>query len=238
MRIDLLVLIACLVLAACDRQPAGELMPDPSLVAAWSFDTDSVTVADTSGHGNTGILRNASFAPGRIGGALSMDGGNDSIMTIALSDSLRSTAGAITVMGWAWRTADHNVALVAHGYPTLFLGFHGLQFKWLVTTVDDRKARCYADAKYVATPERWFHLAGTWDGRTARLFVDGVEICSDGLWRGGDIGMPEGPFTVSGYLDNSGNIVDEITGRIDEVRIFNRVLEPGEIRAIHAAESR
>lgn len=247
MRNDLLAVVLCLAVVACDRGPAdggagtrptGSSVPDRGLVAAWSFDGGSpATVTDNSGHGNIGTLQGAGFAPGRIGTALSMDGGDDGIMTVALSDGLRSTAREITVMGWAWRDALHNVAVVAHGYPTLFLGFHGLQFKWLVSTTDGRKARCYADPKYVASPGRWFHLAAIYDGRTARLFVDGAEICTDRLWRRGEIAMPEGPFTVSGYLDGTGKIVDEITGRIDEVRIFNRALDPAEIQAIFTAEA-
>ena len=43
-------------------------------------------------------------------------------------------------------------------------------------------------------------------------------------------------FTLSGYQDQEGNIVDEITGRIDDVRIYNRVLDAGEIQAIYRGE--
>ena len=37
---------------------------------------------------------------------------------------------------------------------------------------------------------------------------------------------------MSGYLDDSGRIIDEITGRLDDVRIYNRALSPTEIRSI------
>lgn len=222
-------------LSACGRTSSPSTS---ALVARWTFDSDKgATAQDTSGKGNTGALRNAGWGPGKIGQALQMNGGNDSIMTVPLSDSLRSTAAEITVMAWAYRTAEHNVAVFAHGYPTLFLGFHGPQFKWQVVNEHDKGARCYADPKYQARLNQWFHLVGTYDGRTARLYVDGKKICSKWLWRGGALQMPDVPFTVSGYLDENGKIVDEITGLIDEVRVYNRALDAEEIENIYAAEN-
>lgn len=241
MRRTLPLLVTLIVVAACEDggSSSDSAAVGASLVAAWTFDSDAGTTAvDTSGHNNTAELRNAAIAPGKVGNALQMNGHNDSIMIIPLSDSLRATAREITVMGWAYRMADHNVAVVAHGYPTLFLGFHGRQFKWQIANVNNAGAHCYADAKYQATLDRWFHLAGTYDGRTARLYVDGVEICSKWLWNGGALKMPEVPFTVSGYLDDQGKIVDEITGMIDEVRVYSRALNADAIRAVSAQVSR
>jgi hypothetical protein len=47
--------------------------------------------------------------------------------------------------------------------------------------------------------------------------------------------MPEVPFTIGGYLEDSGRIVDEITGRIDDVRIYARALSAAEIRKLRGA---
>jgi hypothetical protein len=247
MSIQGLLLTSIVILTACGRPSDGtnihgekapsEGIADKSLVAWWTFNEGSgTTTADASGKGNTGTIRNAGWGGGKIGNALQMNGGNDSIMTVPLSDSLRSTAAEITVMGWAYRTAAHNVAVIAHGYPTLFLGFHGQQFKWQVVNEKDESAGCYADPKYQAVLNQWFHLTGTYDGRTARLYVDGVQICREWLSRAGGIKMPDVPFTVSGYLDTTGNVVDEITGMIDEVRIYNRTLSADEIQNIYSTE--
>jgi len=243
MSIKGLLLTSILILTACDRLSDGtntdgeEAIADTSLVAWWTFDEGRGSAAgDASGKDNTGVIRNAGWGGGRIGNALQMNGGNNSIMSVPLSDSLRSTAAEITVMGWAYRTAAHNVAVIAHGYPTLFLGFHGQQFKWQVVNEKDKRAQCYADPKYQAVLNQWFHLTGTYDGRTARLYVDGVQICRKILWRAGGIIMHDDPITVSGYFDTAGNVVDEITGMIDEVRIYNRSLSADEIRNIYSKE--
>jgi hypothetical protein len=239
-----LIVTLVLTLAACDEAPTGKSSKqgaggsptDAGLVARWTFDEGKgETAADASGNGNTAKLRNAGWGDGKLGTALQMNGGNDSIVTIPLSDSLRSTAKEITVMGWAYRRAAHNVDIVGHGYPSLFLGFHGHQFKWLLENTSNKKARCYADPKYYAALDRWYHLAGTYDGRTARLYVDGKQICRQWLWRSGPVKMPDVPFTISGYLDPEGEIVDEITGRVDDVRIYNRVLSADEIMGIYTS---
>jgi hypothetical protein len=239
-------LVTVLALTSCgdmspDRSPSqtDASAPDATtgnhgLVGWWKFDENSgTTAADSSGNRNTATIHNGGWADGKIGAALQMNGGNDGIVTVPLSASLRSTADTITVMGWAYRTMQGNMGVVGHGYPYLFLGFHGMQFKWQIYNTNGKTASCYADPKSGATINQWFHLAGTYDGRTLLLYVNGVQICRQQLWREAPIGMPDMPFTLSGYLRETGDILDEITGRIDDVRIYNRALSETDIRDIY-----
>jgi hypothetical protein len=210
------------LLAACGADP------DQELVGWWTFDEmEGAVAADASESGNAGTIQNGQWDLGREGGALLLDGSGDSVVSVPLSSTLRDTADDITAAGWAFRTAEHNVALVAHGYPTLFLGFHGAQFKWELRLANGRRGVCYADPKYRAELDRWYHVAGTYNGLVARLYVDGQEICSDWTW--GAINMPDVPFTIGAYVDENGAIIDEITGRIDDVRIYSRALSRSEI---------
>jgi len=121
---------------------------------------------------------------------------------------------------------------VAHGYPTLFFGFHDLQFKWQVALSNGRNAVCYADKKYRAELNRWYHVAATYDGWVARLYVNGQEICND--WAFGSIRMPEAPFTVGAYVDDEGNIVDEMSGMISDARIYDGALSADAIASLFA----
>jgi hypothetical protein len=50
--------------------------------------------------------------------------------------------------------------------------------------------------------------------------------------------MSESPFTISGYLTKDGAIIDEISGRIDDVRVYRRALDGSEICSIYAAAPR
>ena len=71
----------------------------------------------------------------------------------------------------------------------------------------------------------WSHLATTYDGAALRLFVNGIQVAS-------------APFsgaivTTTGALRFGGNNVwgEFFRGYIDEIRIYNRALAPGEIQA-------
>jgi len=219
--------LCCLV--SC-TQPNNE-----GLVAWWKFDEGSgFRIADATGNGNRGAIHNGGWGEGVHGSALQMDGGNNSIVIIPLTEDLRSTAAQVTVMAWAYRIASHNVDLVGHGYPGLFFGYHGDQFKWQLVNSRGEVMDCYADPRYRAELHTWHHLAATYDGAAARLYLNGEEICQRPMT--GSIVMPDGPFTISGYFSAGGRIIDEISGRIDEVRVFNRALGPAEIRAWYRSE--
>jgi hypothetical protein len=208
--------------------------PASPLVAHWTFDeTTGNQATDSSGNNNTGTVRNGGWSTGRVNGALEMNGGNNSIVEIPLSPSLRTTAEEITVMAWAYRTANHNTAILSQTYPAVFFGFHKpTQFKWGLTNETGDIQQCYADtALYKANLNTWYHMAGTYDGTMLRLYVDGEEICTLAL--SGPREMPEAPLTISGYLEPPEQIIDEITGKIDDVRIYNKALTAEEIKSIY-----
>ena len=221
--------VIALALATCSCARPSD--PSRHLVAWWKFDDAAGAVAaDASGHANDGRIVAGAWGAGRSGGALEMPGGNTGIVIVPMSPSLRSTAHEITLMAWTYRTATHNVAIVSHGYPALFFGFHGAQFKWSFRRANGRMTSCYADPSHAADLDRWIHVAATYDGWVARLYADGVEICR--RWSFGDIDMPDAALTLSGYMDGSGHIVDEITGRLDDVQIYDAALTANQIREL------
>jgi hypothetical protein len=206
--------------------PANEYGKE--LIAWWKFDEREGQIAlDASRHQNTASILNGKWEEGISGAALFMDGGNDSIVTVPVTDSLKSTADAITLTAWVYRTAQHNVDVVGHTYPYFFFGYHGSQFKFQLGSRTGKFAKCYAPKKYVAKLNEWQHLAGTYDGEMVRLYYNGTLICAAPLT--GKIVLTADPFTLSGYRNREQKIVDEITGKIDDVRIYNYALKPEEI---------
>ena len=212
-----------------------------SMIAWYKFDEASGnTVIDSSGTGNTGEIINGGRGTGVIGNALEMDGADDSYVNIPMSNSFRDSAEQITVMAWANRTAHHNVAVLAHNYPYgIFFGFHEYDaptpfysvFKWDIMGVDGGNAACWTgDAGQL---NQWFHITGTYDGYNARLYVDGELICTRGMTD--PIRITDHPITLSGYLraGDPNNIKDEISGKIDDLRVYNRALSIDEIQSIY-----
>jgi Concanavalin A-like lectin/glucanases superfamily len=233
------------------------VFPSPSrasdvdgLVGWWTFDEqEGERVPDMSTNGHEGTMMNGSWGDGISGGALLFDGGNDSIVTVPMTEEIRATANSITLMAWTYRDAEHNVAVVASSYPMLFFGFHGPQFKLELTErpgllrrvaskiglAKEVEVECYADLQYVADLGRWIHIAATFDGETARLYADGSEVCA--LPFTGEIGYSDEPLTIGAYLDHNGVVVDEISGRLDDVRIYNRALTAAEVKSYYDSTS-
>ncbi len=242
---------------------------DSSLVLDLQFeDGAGTTVFDNSIYNNDGTIRQFDntgaevaateqvWGAGLYGGALEFDGyefNSNSIIDIPYDEaSLGTIRQSVTMSAWVYRSVDQltpdgrapNVAIVAHEYPDLFFGYHNSLYKWAFLTTTGL-VECYAGYDDL---DGWVHLAATYDGATARLYANGIEICNKPIT--GDIHLADVPsrqdaFTVSGFYEdgtltgflpayyNGSNVVDELDGQLDEVKIWNRVLDPNQIRAIY-----
>lgn len=81
-----------------------------------------------------------------------------------------------------------------------------------------------ATSTAVSVANTWQHVAGTYDGSTIRLYINGVA---------------DGSASLTGYMnDTTGNITigacsanNNFNGTLDEVKFFNRTLTPDEIKS-------
>ncbi|UOY06097.1 DUF1929 domain-containing protein [Muricauda sp. SCSIO 64092] len=224
------------------------------LVLDLSFDEGSGnSIADSSGFGNDATIvehdnngnpisltQNFWTSDGIYGAALEMDGlefESNSIVDIPYSSSLATIEEEVTVMAWVYRDENEmNSGILSQNYPALFFGFHNSLYKWEFPTTGG-SVNCYSG--YVPTG-RWVHMAATYDGQTGKLFANGVEICSQNT-TGSFILETTDPtysaFTSSGFYDvrtdlSPSGITDELDGRIDELKVYNRVLSLDEINAV------
>lgn len=111
------------------------------------------------------------------------------------------------------------------------LGTRDQRFVFALSTrgADDGDGRMtYLSADTAFEPDHWYHVVGTWDGASQRIWVDGA---ARGLSReqSGDVLYPEsGRYVLGAYLDE--NELHPFRGRIAEIRVWGRALSPGEIR--------
>lgn len=75
---------------------------------------------------------------------------------------------------------------------------------------------------------KWYHVAGTYDGNTMTLYVDGIYVNSS-TEEIGDIDYTDSWFRIGMYKDDDENIA--MDGQIDEVRIWNVARTQAEIQA-------
>ena len=81
---------------------------------------------------------------------------------------------------------------------------------------------------------KWYHVVATYDGATARLYVDGIQQAS--IAQAGDIVYPttnDSGFVIGKYRDSNDN--NPFDGTIDELGIYDRALSPEEV-AFHALQ--
>jgi len=193
--------------------------------------TASYTVTGTntvSGCSNTAVASVTvnNCAPGA---ALNLDGSNDLVnLGNAITNSLAGGT-KVTVEAWVKPTSFAGLGCIVGNYNTgagtmqIMLRRAGNSYYefWV------GNGGSWYNTNSVATPSLniWQHVAGTWDGSVASIYVNGVLS-----------GTTTPALSVLGNASNNpvwigANTINEnFTGDVDEIRIWNRTLCMGEIQ--------
>ena len=211
------------------------------LVGLWHFDdpVGSTVARDSSGNGNDGTLVGLdpalAWVTGRQGGALAPSGLG--YVSVADSASIDSITTEVTLSAWVYfdgvipvdygtalsrqiRSTNeqyYHLSLYQDGTPTLFIGF----------SASIAAARPTAPQPVVS--RHWTHMAGTYDGSLATLYVDGVVAGSRPIV--GVFPRDATPLILSGN-GNAGAVSEFFPGRLDEIALYNRALSPDEIKLL------
>jgi chitodextrinase/dihydrofolate reductase len=196
----------------------------PGLVAAYGFNEGTgTTVADASGHGNTGTITNATWTTGKYGKGLSFNGSN-TLVTINDSASLHLTA-AMTLEAWV------NMGIVDNQWEDIV--YKGNDNYYLEATSSKNvpagggtfgTAGAAAYGTSALPQNAWTHVAVTYDGATLRLYVNGVQVSS--LARTGNLVTSTNPLQIGG----DSFYRQYFNGIIDEVRVYNVALTAAQIQ--------
>ncbi|MEY3289434.1 MAG: hypothetical protein RLZZ419_1676, partial [Pseudomonadota bacterium] len=197
------------------------------LVAAYGFEEISgATIADASGNGNYGIIKQAVSIPnGHSGKALKFDGVNDWV-TVNDSFSLDVSTG-ITLEAWIYPTVSMN------SRRTLIMKEQtGQRVYTLYANTDSNQPALDSWINggeklliggTLLSPNQWWHVVGTYDGQNQILYVNGQQVAIKP--QSGTIPTSTGALRIGGN-----NIWGEyFQGYIDEVRIYNRALTAAEV---------
>jgi RHS repeat-associated protein len=199
------------------------------LVAAYGFEEGSgSSVADGSGQGNDGDVDGASWTTsGKFGNALDFDGVDDSI---AVEDHPSiDVSTSMTVSAWVKPHAigpGHQV-LVAKERGTTS-GTYALHASTSSTFPEfELRSNAWYDAKASSAlaNNQWAYVAGSWDGQTIKLYVNGTLAASKAMT--GPILTSDRPLRIGGTEVFGPDLYFD--GLIDEVRVYNRALSAQEI---------
>ncbi len=217
-----LIYLISFVLVLCLFQTSIANAADPSLVGWWKCDGSGTTAIDSSGNGFDIPLHNTTWEDGVFGGALHFHGvGYGYVENFNYSDN------AITVCAWVRHDAFRigkieRYVTVAPEVAVIRKEGDG-QLHFYIKTDGNLRHLWVGD---VLREGRWHHVAGTWDGLTQRLYIDGVEIANQ---------------VPGGVLGNTSNVEmssggEPFNGMLDEVRIYNRALTQNGIQVIMQGE--
>jgi hypothetical protein len=217
------------------------------LVLYFSFDNvksaDCKTkIPDESGTGNNGVLMGGAFVEGKFGQALQCDANNknDGIL-VEDSDSL--DLDAVTIAAWIktdlktgqWeRILDKNWKSAYN----LCIGGDYQGQSWRNKTTFEC-ANCSITSKTPVVDGQWHFIAGSYDGRVMKLYIDGkmdvkMDVSkktgkpvpmkhNDNVLMIGRLAALEPPPYDHPFFD----------GLIDELRLYNRVLSDEEVMALY-----
>jgi len=84
------------------------------------------------------------------------------------------------------------------------------------------------------TRETWIHIAGTYDGATGRLYVNGQQVATQAMT--GRFIADTTPFILGANGNGVGdaNVTERFGGKIDEIMLYRRALSATEIAQLAA----
>ena len=220
------IFLSVLMLLVWSASGYGQI--DDSMVLALSFDEGGgVDAHDSSLYSNNGKVDAKWVKNGRFNGAVEFDGAGTDVVVVADDESLLLLEGG-TLMAWSWIMTESGHATwnrvmiksadnggTTNGYDLLFDRALGYSIRFCAVE---------CNSHFPMETENWHHVAVTFDGETILVYADGENVSE----------IPQlGPTVDSTGFDlhiGNGAAFDRpYHGILDEVRIFNRVLEEDEI---------
>ncbi len=229
-RLTIICISFIIIILMFAGQSYADVDPE-TIVGIWLFDEGTGDVAiDSSGNGNDGTLNGPEWTnESKFGGALEFNG-TSSYIEFATGESMKIQH--FTFMAW-FNTRKLD------GYGHIFQT--GNDWNDMAGCVFRVHQDGYAQSALAFGPgntatwlngpgleaDTWYHMVITFDGTTATLYLDGVNVASgDGQ---GEIMYDDQPVRI-GILSNT--IGSAFDGFIDEAALFNVALEAEDIEAI------
>jgi outer membrane protein assembly factor BamB len=106
------------------------------------------------------------------------------------------------------------------------LGYGKESFYFAIASESKQKLT-YLKTTLPYSPGYWYHLAGTYDGTSQRVYVDGKLAVESKVQSGPIFYPPKGRFALGAYTDD--NERHPFEGRIEQVTLWDRALDPKEI---------
>ncbi|HIJ70173.1 MAG TPA: LamG domain-containing protein [Planctomycetes bacterium] len=229
----------CFVFVTAVLVVSGPLLADDpvdGVVSYWKLDEGAGTVACDLVGGNEGTIMGAEWTTGIIGGALRFNGHGDYV-DCGSDPNLQFETSDLTWALWInFDHFDHSMYFLTRAQDggnriealyyepsdnlTFYAAEHGEDKLWL--RVENASSKI--------TSGQWHHLAFVVDRDTSgSIYLDGISLDLVKGMISTDRLTPEASFRIGTTYD----CLKPFEGVIDEVILFNRVLEPNEVLQLY-----
>jgi len=204
------------------------------LVAWWRFEGNFNDSAGTN-HGTP--MGDAQIVTDTERGRVVQFDGSGDYVEVPHSDSLNLTGNQVSMTAWVNFNSVGPVQIVlakvfnnsTHASPYFSYGLHmlanGQPRVWISRTGG---AAYQPGATGMFKNGTWHHMAGVYDGAQLKLYIDGVLAAASNV-SGNLI-----PYDTVLRLGTNGGLTEQLAGKLDDVRVYNRPLSEEEIAAIMA----
>jgi hypothetical protein len=203
------------------------------LVAHWTLDQDKYNGLYMDESGNYPAEPNGVGAPvaGLIGQAAEFPGTG----YLSAGDKPEfgfGTSNACTVSAWV-KTPQltHDWASIVGKGPTSWRLARNAATGSVVFHVNTAAAQLQANGTVPIVDNAWHFVVGTFDGKTARLYIDGVQAGSQAIAGESPINQVAAPLWIGGRSDNHPGRA--WTGLIDDVQVYSYALDFETIAAMY-----
>ena len=228
--ISAMLLLCCLLPIAIWAE-----LPLDELAIYMSFDDiQGNKMMDGSENGNDGTIMKASVAKdkGKYGNAMEFKGGDNHVL-IKSSKSL-SIADEVTISAWVnWNDApgDGWLCVMANGSQGgpwenygLFVNRGSRYFYFTLSIGGEGAHQVMNSGNNTTEPGKWMHCVCTYDGKDAKIYIDGDLANS----------TPHGGNLIAGDQDlrlgHRGGSGHWYNGYLDEVAVFSVALDEDQVK--------
>ena len=224
------------LLLAATLASAGE----KGLVGHWLFERAHIAdgkVRDLAGGRHAAISGKIAFASGPE--ALVLDGETNSVVIAPEGAPSGLPKRDLSVEAWVaidapleWGGIIGFLEDNGNFEKGWLLGSRNNRFCFAVSTAgaDDGDGRLtYLQSRTTFEPGRWYHMAGTYDGKVQSIYVNG-KLEDTSRDQSGDIVYPKSSFYELGAYHDS-NEHYRYRGKLREVRVYGRALAAAEVAA-------
>ena len=186
---------------------------DSTLVAHWTLDETEGDIAYNSAADCDGTLMNGPVwqpAGGIMGGALQLDGFDDYVRT---GPVLNPADGAFSVLTWVKGGSPGQIVISQSGGGANWLCTDSLEGNLMTELKSSGRSATPLLSETNITDGNWHRIGFVWDGFSRTLYVDSIAVAQDTQ---DGLGSSESGLYIGPYW----------SGLIDDVRIYNRVVNP------------